>query len=102
MEALNGLWHPCKGRLYVGPAGEGPSELSPPASPYVHLLEYLVRQHEKARGDREPKGLSGFEINGQMVFCRLLDGDVGGLGASQNLVYQDCDTVEPLAVVWPI
>ena len=34
-----------------------------PACPCTRLLEHLVRQHEKVRGYRDPKGLRRLEVD---------------------------------------
>ena len=50
------------------------------------LLDDLIRPREHRRRDREAKGLRSFEVDDQLEFRRLLNGQVRGLNASQNLV----------------
>src|SRR4051794_39203011 len=50
------------------------------------LFDHLVGAGEQRRWHREPERLSGREIYDQLELGRLLDREVGGLRATQNLV----------------
>ncbi len=50
------------------------------------LLDHVVRTLKKRWRNSETKRLGGLEIDHQFEFGRLLDGQVGGLGAFQDLV----------------
>src|ERR1700738_4379849 len=50
------------------------------------LFDDLVGAEEERLGDFEPERLGGREIEDKIEFGRLLDRDIGRLGAAQNLV----------------
>src|SRR5262249_27572597 len=50
------------------------------------LLEELVRLEQERLGDGQPQTLGGFEIDHQLELGRLLDREIGRLGALQDLV----------------
>src|SRR5262245_16219304 len=50
------------------------------------LLDNLVGSREHRRWDRQAEGLGGLEIDHQLERCRLLNREVGGLGAFEDLV----------------
>src|SRR5262245_58781583 len=49
------------------------------------LLDDLVRPRQHRRRDREVEGLRGFEVDDQLERRRLQHGQIGGLGALQDL-----------------
>jgi hypothetical protein len=49
-------------------------------------LDDLVRPHENRLRDRQAEGLRGLEVDDQLELCGLLNREVGGLRALQNLV----------------
>jgi hypothetical protein len=51
------------------------------------LLEHLVRLKEERRGDGEAEGLGRLEVDDQLARGGLLDGEVRGLGALEDLVH---------------
>ena len=51
------------------------------------LLDHLVRQHEEVRRYREPQGLRRLEVEHQLERHRLLYGEIGGLGALEDLIH---------------
>ena len=54
----------------------------------AHLLfNHLIRPRQHIRRNRQADLLRGFQIDDQLELCRLLDGQIGGLGAFQNLVH---------------
>ena len=57
------------------------------------LLDHLIRPLQKRRRDRQAEGLGGLEVDDQLELRRLLDGQLGGLGALENLVHEGCGTV---------
>src|SRR5215467_2236882 len=50
-------------------------------------FDYLVGKQKERVRDREPNCFRGLEVDGQLEFDRLLHGQVGGLGALQDLVH---------------
>ena len=55
------------------------------------LLDYLVRQREKCRGNRQPEGLGSLEVDNEIKFGRLLYRKIGWIGPVQNLVHIKAD-----------
>jgi hypothetical protein len=51
------------------------------------LLDHLVRQDQKGRRYRDPKGLSGLEVNDELELHGLLHGQVPWLSPFENLVH---------------
>jgi hypothetical protein len=51
------------------------------------LLDHLIRLDQHRLRDRQPKRLGGLEIDDELELGRLLDWQVGGLGALQDLIY---------------
>src|SRR6266568_5872315 len=50
-------------------------------------LNDLVRPLQQGLRDRQAEGLGGLEVDDQLNLRRLLHGDVGGLGALEDLVH---------------
>src|SRR5262245_49726539 len=50
------------------------------------LLDHVVGPKEHRLRDRQAEGLGGLEVDDELELGGLLDGQVGGLGASQDLV----------------
>src|SRR5262245_17460544 len=50
-------------------------------------LDYLICETKKRGRNRETECFSGLEVDDKVEFGRLLDWNVGGLGALQNLVH---------------
>ena len=50
------------------------------------LLDHLVRSQEQRLGNREAESLGSLEIDDQLELGGLLDGEVGGFGALEDLV----------------
>jgi hypothetical protein len=48
-------------------------------------LNDLVRPHQERLGDRQAESLGALEVDDQLELRRLLNGEVGGLGALENL-----------------
>ena len=65
------------------------------------LLDHLVRLEEEHRGDREAKRLCGLEVDDELELHGLLDGQVRGLGALQNLVHIGSGAPVELVVFGP-
>src|SRR5437773_7719994 len=63
-------------------------ESSPEPTRQRALLDDLVRSTKHRLRDRQPERLRGLEVDYQGDLGGLLDGQVGGLGSSQNLVPQ--------------
>jgi hypothetical protein len=66
------------------------------------LLDNLVGEVEHARRDSEPERLGGLQVDDQLVFGRLLNREVGRIGAIEDTVDlerrlgKQLDTVEPV------
>jgi hypothetical protein len=45
----------------------------------------LIRPQQQRRRDGEAEGLRGFEVDDELEFRRLLDGEIGGLGSLKIL-----------------
>src|SRR5882724_7809346 len=52
----------------------------------TRLLNHFIRSAEYRLRNSQPKGLGGLEIDHELELGGLLDGQVSGLGALQNLV----------------
>src|SRR5215467_5999260 len=52
----------------------------------LFLFDHSIRSHQHIGRDRQADLLGRFEIDHQFEFRRLLDWQIGGLGAFQNLV----------------
>ena len=50
------------------------------------LLDHVIRAPKERRRHGEPNRLGGFEVDHQLELGGLLHGQVGGLGAFQDLV----------------
>src|SRR5437867_5754796 len=62
-------------------------------------LDDLVRPREHGWRDRQAEGLGSLEVKDQLELGRLLDGEVGGLGALENLVHEDGGAAEEIREV---
>src|SRR5262245_1120346 len=51
----------------------------------VRLADHLVRLKEDRWKDGEPKSLNGLQVDHELELRRLLHGQVGGLGTTQDL-----------------
>ncbi len=54
------------------------------------LLDDLICPQQQRWGDREPQRLGGFEVDHQLELARVLDREVGGLGALEDPVHLQC------------
>ena len=52
----------------------------------TQLLDHLVRPRQHVRWNRQADLLRRFQIDDEFELRRLLDGQIGGLGALENLV----------------
>src|SRR5262245_24034713 len=52
-----------------------------------NALEQLISLCDEQRRHFEPERLGGLEVDHQLELCGLLDGQVGGLGALEDLVH---------------
>src|SRR5713101_7270832 len=67
--AWRGAPHPCQPGTSAAPS-----------------LDDLIRPPQQRWRDRQAEGLGGLEVDDQLELRRLLDGQVGGLGALEDLV----------------
>jgi hypothetical protein len=51
------------------------------------LLDDFVRSSQNIRRNCQADLLGSFQINNELKFLRLLHGEIGGLGAFEDLVY---------------
>jgi len=56
------------------------------SGPLAHSADHLVRLEEDDRGDGEPEGLGGLEVDDQLKFRGLLHREVSRFGAFQDLI----------------
>ena len=61
-----------------------------PHSAAEPLLDHLIRPLQERRRDRQAKRLGGLQVDDQLKLGHLLDGEIGGLGAAEDLVHDDC------------
>src|SRR5262249_36230969 len=66
--------------------GQSVTLLTPRVMLLPLLLYHLIRPQQQRRRDGEAEGLSGLEVDDELEFRRLLDGQVGGFGTLENLV----------------
>src|SRR3990172_3202692 len=69
---------------------------------FVLSLNDLIRPLEERLRDRQAEGLGGLEVDHQLELRRLLDGQVGGLGALEDLIDIRGGTSEQVSKVRPI
>src|SRR5262249_9391235 len=60
------------------------------------LFDHLIRPQQQRLRDRQAKRLGRLQINHQLELGRLLDGQVGGLGALEDLIDIDRGAAEQL------
>src|SRR6266852_4759497 len=69
------------------------------ASPCAYLSDHLVRQEQERRRDGDPERLGGLQVDDELKLHGLLHGQVGRLGAPENLVDVDGQAPEELRQV---
>jgi len=52
----------------------------------ARLLNHLIRAHQQGLRNCEAERLRGFQIEDERELCRLLNGEIPGFGALENLV----------------
>ena len=63
------------------------------------LLDYLVRTQQQRVRDREAERLRRREIDDQLELRGLLDGEIGGLRAFENLIYVSGGATKQVMVI---
>src|SRR4029453_191111 len=66
------------------------------------LLDHLIRPPQERRRDGQAERLGGLEVDDQLKLRGLLYGQVGGIGAFQDLVHVGGGTPPYLRAVWTI
>ena len=61
----------------------------PIAGTFARLLDQLVSACEQWQGYRQAERLGSLEADDELEFCGLLDRQIRGLGAFQNLVHEE-------------
>jgi hypothetical protein len=60
-------------------------------SPYVlTLFDHLIRPRQERGRNGETEGLGAFEVDDEFELAWLLDREIGGLGALEDLVDERC------------
>jgi hypothetical protein len=77
----------------------GPESVTIWHKPVVFLLDHLIRPPEERRRDRQAEGLRGLEVDHQLELGGLLDGEIAGLGALEDLVDVDGGMAKLVGVV---
>src|SRR3954454_10338279 len=67
-----------------------------PPNEHSCSLDDLVGAGEDRRGDRQAEGLRSFQIDHQLELVRLLDRQIGRLGAFEYLVDVGCGAPEKI------
>jgi hypothetical protein len=65
-------------------------------------LDHLVGEHKQVMRNRNAEGVSRFDIDNEIEFCRLLDRDIARFCPPQYFVNYLSDAPEHIRVVWPI
>ena len=65
----------------------------------TRLLDDLVRPLEQRLRDRQAQRLGRLEVDHELPFCRLLDREIGGLDALQDLVREGGRSAEQIQEV---
>src|SRR5262249_60070039 len=65
-------------------------------------IHHLGGEDEEIVGDIETERLGGCKIDGEVEFGRLLDRDIAGLGATENLVDDFGSAPEHIREVWSV
>src|SRR6266581_4804367 len=93
LEIISGMSmiRPCSMRFPPGrPGAAGREALARPSAsqkcPAAISPDDLIRPREQRLRDRQPERLCGLEVDDQLEFPGLLDGQVSGLGTLENLV----------------
>src|SRR3972149_2493341 len=63
------------------------------------LLDHLLRPHQHVRWDRQTDGFRCFQIDDELELHRLLDWNVCGLGALEDLIHVDGSAPEQLGPI---
>src|ERR1700704_2084954 len=85
----------------VGGAGVRGSACCKPETP-PRSLDHLIGPLQEGGRDRQAERLCGLEVDDEIELRRLLDGQVGGLGALQDSVNVDCSTSFHLGNIYSV
>src|SRR6267378_1903950 len=67
-----------------------------PPRPIQPLFNYLIRPPQQRGRDREAEGFGGLEVDDQLELRGLLDGQIAGFGALEDLVNVDSGAPEEI------
>src|SRR5713101_7586654 len=81
-------------RSIVAPRAHTIAETRPSVS-----LDDLIRPQQQRLRDRQAERLGGLEVDHELPLRRLLDGEIGGLGALQDLVHEGGSSAEHIREV---
>src|SRR5438034_5060359 len=109
LEIISGMSmiRPCSMRFPPGRLGSAGREVLARSSvcekcPAAISPDDLIRPREQRLRNRQPERLCGLEVDDQLELPRLLDGQVSGLGALENLVDVGDGVPEHVETVRPI
>src|SRR5262249_57985066 len=79
-----------------------PSQCGRQCLPVTSSPDYLIGLEEERRGDGQAQFLRGLQVDDQLELHGPLDGQVGRLGAVEDLRHQTGFLPEYVGQVWPI
>src|SRR6516225_7894927 len=73
-----------------------------PGGDITRLFNHLVGGRKQRRRNLDSERFGGLEIDEQIELCRLLEGNIAGSGAVENLLQQARRAVKALLLIAPI
>src|SRR6266446_2645832 len=83
-------WWPAAARIALSSANlqtRGAQLRTALTGPPFSWINHLIRPLQEGLGGRQAERLGGLEVDHQLELRRLLDGEVAGLGALENLIH---------------